>query len=64
MERREAVLTVCVPVSLARYVTWVGESSKQANDASLMGEEVFAHWQEAESCSITFDVMSAILRAV
>ena len=35
MERREAVLTVNVPVSLARYVTCVGESLKQAKDASL-----------------------------
>ena len=64
MERRKAVLTFFVPVSLARYVTCVGESSKQAKDSSLMGEEVSVHWQDVVSCFTTCAVMSANFSSV
>ena len=64
MERKEAVLIACVPVSLARYVTCVGESMKQANVSSLIAVEACVHWQEADSCFTASAVMSAIFSSV
>ena len=64
IERREAVLTARVLVNLTRYVICVGESSKQAKDSSLKGEDVRVHWQEAESCFTASSVMSANFSSV
>ena len=64
MVRREAVLTACAPDSLARYVTFVEESSKQANVSSLMIMEACGQWQDAESCSTTLTLMSAIFNSI
>ena len=58
------MLTVCVPLNLTRYVTCVGESSKQAKDSSLKGEDMKVHWQEAESCFTASSVMSANFSSV
>ena len=47
LERKKAVVTSCMPFSLARYVTWVGEPSKQAKDSSLMAIEACEQWHES-----------------
>ena len=64
MVRREAERTGRLPDSFARYVTCVEVSSKQANVSSLMLMEVCEQWQEAESCSTTSKLMSAIFSSI